>query len=206
MRKICLEFLAILIVVFMVSLAALSCHNPIIPSSPVNSDLINYRSFFLSAENIGLDTFTRGTIFVIGDIEKEGERRVQISAWLEIDSTDWGGVGFYIPQGWDITQITSDYPQENPEPETYITTLHTEADRPFDTGVHVGATKYGAPELQGGKGNLIIELAPESSEQELPENFQTLIGVGSEYDYVMNPIHETFEVPLNIDYRTVRDP
>jgi hypothetical protein len=106
-----------------------------------------------------------------------------------------------VPQGWEIIHIASDYPQGNPEPETYITTLHTEADKPFDTMICVGATKYGAPKLQGGKGNVIIELAPESPEQELPDNFQTLIGVGSKYDYIIGPVHEIFEVPLHTDYR-----
>jgi hypothetical protein len=196
-----IKYLSLLVVVFVVGLAALSCRQSPMPSSPVNNDLINYRSFFVSAESVDLDTFTRGTIFVRGDKEKPEERRVQISAWVEIDAADWGGVSFSIPQGWKVTHIASDYPRGNPEPETYTGILQTESEHvQYHRIVEVGCTRHGAAEPQGGKGNLIIELAPESPEQELPENLEILIGAGSEDDYILNPVHETFEVPLNIDY------
>jgi hypothetical protein len=202
MKKISLKYLPMLVIVFLISLTVLSCHNPIIPSYSSNNDVINYREFYLSAENVSLDTFTRGTIFVRGDIEKPEERRVQIAAWVEIDTADWGGVSFNIPQGWEVTHIASDYPQGNPKPETYTSTLRTESENvKYHRIVEIGCTRHGAAKPQGGKGNLIIELAPESPEQELPENVEILIGVGSKDDYILNPVHETFEVLLNIDYR-----
>jgi len=189
--------------ILLFSLMLVSCHNPIIPGYSSNNDVINYKEFYLSAANVSLDTCVRGTIFVRGDMEKPEDRRVQITAWVEIDAADWGGIGFGIPQGWEVTGITSDYPQGNPKPESYITTLHTASDEAFDTFVHIGATKYGAPEVQGGEGSVIIELVPKDKKQELPESFKTIIGIGSKYDYIFHPVYETYEVPLHTDYHDV---
>jgi hypothetical protein len=199
------SLIVLLVIVTVISLAALSCHNPITPSYSSNKDVINYRDFYLSAENVSLTTMTGGTIFVRGDTEKPEERMVQITAWMEIDPADWGGVSFSIPQGWKVENIASDYPQGNPKPEEYITVIQTAANRTFNKVIHVGTTKLGAPKELGGNGNLIIELAPESGKEELGENFQTIIAVGSKYDYIINPVHETYEVPLNTDYHKLKD-
>ena len=203
MKKISLKHLPILIIVFLVSLTALSCHSPIIPTPASNNDVLSYKEFYLSAENVSLVTKVGGTVYIKGAIEKPEDRRVQISAWMEIDSNDWGGIGFGFPQGWEITGITSDYPQGNPKPESYIGTMSRAPGEEIVTYINIGNTKYGAPEVQGGKGSIIIELAPKEKTQEFPENFQIVIGIGSKYDYIVHPVHETYEVPLNSDYHDV---
>jgi len=203
MKEFSLKYPPILIAVILVVLTVVSCHNPIIPTPASNNDVINYQEFYLSVENVSLETRVCGTIYIKGDIEKSEDRRVQISAWMEIDNDDWGGIGFGLPQGWEITSITSDYPQGNPKPESYITTMSTASHEEIVTFISIGATKYGAPEVQGGKGSLVIELAPEEKTQELPENFKMIIGIGSKYDYIVHPVHETYEVPLNTDYHDV---
>jgi hypothetical protein len=202
MKRTWLRIFMILAAVLPIGLTGSSCHNPVIPSYPVNNDLINYESFSLSAEEVGLKTATGGTIFVRGDKEKSEDRRIEISAWVEIDAADWGGVSFNIPRGWEVTHVASDYPQGNSKPETYATVLQTESPKEkYNRIVEIGNTRHGAAAPQGGKGNLIIELAPKSSKQALPENIEVLIGVGSKDDYILNPVGETIEVPLNTDYR-----
>jgi hypothetical protein len=201
MKRINLKYLSVLVIIFLIGLIALSCHNPTIPSPSSNNDVINYKDFFLSAEKVNLNTLTRGTIFVRGDIKKPEAVRILISAWVEIDTADWGGVSFNIPQGWEVNSIISDYPQGNSKPENYIATLQTESpNEQYQRIIEIGCTRHGAAEPQGGEGNVLIELAPKSSE--LPENFETIIGVGSENDYILNPVHDTIQVPLNIDYHT----
>ncbi|MDD5038733.1 MAG: hypothetical protein PHN78_05390 [Dehalococcoidales bacterium] len=203
MKKISLKHLPILIIVSLVSLIASSCHSPIVLTPASNNDVISYKEFYLSAENVSLSTKVRGTIYIKGDMEKTEDRRVQISAWMEIDSNDWGGIGFSFPQGWEITGITSDYPQGNPKPESYIGTMSRAPGDEIVTYINIGNTKYGAPDVKGGKGSIIIELAPEEKKPELPENFHVVIGIGSKYDYILHPIYETYEVPMSTDYHNV---
>lgn len=198
MKRISLKYFSIMIAVILISLTASSCHHSQTPTSPVNNDLINFKDFSVSAEIVGLSTFVRGTVFVKGTEDKPGEHHVQIAAWTEIDEMDWGGISFYIPRGWEVTDITSDYPQGSPKPEEYIGIWHTEAEEEnFNTFVEIGHTKFRPGLNQGGKGNLIIELAPILTKQELPEILEIRIGAGSKGEYTVNPVVETISIPLN---------
>jgi hypothetical protein len=201
-----LIYLSILIVVSFIGLTVLSCNRPVEYSSPANQDLANFKDFSVNAGSVGLNTNVRGTIFVKGNnSDRINECTVQIIALIEIDDEDWGGVSFYIPDGWRITGISSDYPRGNPVPEAYTSSWHTAADMDFPTFVEIGHTKFRSDLNQGGTGSLIIELAPVHTTRELPENLKIKIGVGSKGEVILNPVVETIQVPLNADYRTVRD-
>jgi hypothetical protein len=198
MKRISWKYITALVIVLVISLMALSCTSPVTPSSHVNNDTISYRDFSLRAESVNLDTLTRGTIFVRGNKEKSGERRVQISAWVEIDAADWGGVSFSIPLGWEVPSIVSDYPQGNPKPETYTSMLQTESKlETYNRIVEIGCTIHGAAKPQGGQGNVIIELVPKSAKQDIGENLEILIGVGSANGYILGPVHAVIQVPLH---------
>lgn len=184
---------------------AVSCRSAGKPAASTNGDVLNYQDFFLSAEEVGLTTFTRGTAFVRGDRDNPEEMRVQIAARVEIDTADFGGVSFNIPQGWKAETVVSDYPQGNPNPEIYTVTLQT-ADETvtWPVIVEVGRTSHGAGagNPQGGTGNLIIELSPAVSGGELPEDIDILIAAGSREPSTVDAVHETFSVPLHPNNRT----
>jgi hypothetical protein len=106
-------------------LAALACHTPIMPGYSANKDVLYFRDFALSTESVNLTTSARGAIFVKEDRDNKDARQIQISARVEIDPRDWGGVAFYAPAGWKFSHIASDYPQGSSTPERYITVFNS---------------------------------------------------------------------------------
>jgi hypothetical protein len=188
----------VLPVLLILGLLAISCGGQDLLSVTVsNDDLIASQDFSLSADSVNLTTSVLGTVFVEGDAAKPEERRVTIIASVEIDPRDWGGVGFYIDQAaWDVTNFTSDYPQGSPDPDEWAQ-LWTKAVDPrgFEKMITIGKALY--PDTSGGgTGNVIIELAPFPGE-DLPENFEMTIGIGSKGDHILNPVDEDISVPVN---------
>jgi hypothetical protein len=198
MRHCGLKYLLALALVPVMAIAAASCGQTASTPASVNEDTIAYREFSLDTESVGLETRTSGTIFVKGDAAEEGDRRVVISARVEIDPADWGGVSFNIPVGWEVSSVTSDYPQGNPHPENYTSTLYTGSTQgEYQRIVEVGNTRHGAAEPQGGVGSVIIELVPMPGNQDLGASLGILIGVGSSEGYIVDPVHDIFPVSLN---------
>jgi hypothetical protein len=192
-----LKYLLALALVPVMAIAAASCGSSRVAISPVNDDVISYRDFSLNAASVGLSTMTEGTIFVRGSEEKAGERRVQISAQVEIDPADWGGVSFNIPVGWEVSSVTSDYPQGNPHPENYTSVLYTgSTEGQYQRIVEIGNTKHGADEPQGGIGSVIIELVPMSDNKDIGESLEIGIAVGSAEGYIMGPVNDVFTISL----------
>ncbi len=195
-----LNYLLAGIGILMVVGGSISCRSAGIPSTSTNSDVLSYRGFYLSAEEVGLTTFTQGTVFVRGDRDNPEEMRVQIVARVEIDTEDFGGVSFNIPQGWKVATVVSDYPQGNPAPEIYTVSLQT-ADETvtWPVIVEVGRTSHiaGQANPQGGTGTLIIELSPALSGRELPEDIDILIAAGSKIPSTVDAVHMTLSIPLN---------
>jgi hypothetical protein len=197
-----MRYLSILLGFVLLSLTALSCIQRTLPSSPVNNDVLNFKDFYLTAESVKLNTNVKGTIFVKRNGENADKKHIQISARVEIDPRDWGGVSFYFPQGWNVSGITSDYPQGNPGPERYTTTLSSGGEARL---VYIGNSKMSASS-NGGEGDIIIDLDPVSTNKDLPEDLVITVGVGSEGEVVVNPVSQKIMVPLNIDYRTPSRP
>jgi hypothetical protein len=197
-----LKYVAIFLVLTLFGLISISCRGASSnPPYQVNTELINFKDFFISAESINLGTSVRGTIFVKGDIKNPKERIIQIAAWVEVDPNDWGGVGFYIDHPWKVTSVSTDFPQGNTKPEQQFR-IFTSGDPSAPLYLTIGNSKDSPSNGRGGKGSVIMELGPISSEQNLPENLEMTVGVGSKGENIQNPVSETIMVPLNVDYRT----
>jgi hypothetical protein len=194
------KHLAVFILMLLLFISALSCAGSN-DDVYANVNVINYRDFYLSAESVGLTSSIRGTIFIKGDLNKPNVRHAQISAWIEIDPTDWGGVEFYLKEGsgWKVTSVTTDYPQGYPRPEKETVIFTDDWHRSVQIGNQHSYIPWG--NNAGGKGSLIMELEPDLTKNDLPEDFTLGISIGSKYDYFRGPVHETFHVPLNVDYR-----
>ncbi|HSW58861.1 MAG TPA: hypothetical protein VLH15_10685 [Dehalococcoidales bacterium] len=193
---------SIIITGLLILFAAMSCSNTQSSNSRVNSSVINFRHFDLNAQTVGLRTSAKGTIFVEGDIKKSDKRSVKILASIEIDPDDWGGVTFYTPQEWKVTNFDTDYPQGNPHPEKYASIWNEGG----STKAMICISTYlRTPQTGGGGGNVILQLEPASQEQKLPENLEIGVGIGSKGDKsgggIVGPISIIISIPLHIDYR-----
>jgi hypothetical protein len=175
-----------------------------IPDVYVNEDVINYQDFSISAESYGLDSFITGTIFIRGNRDKPETQYAQICATLELDPDDIGGIILIFPAVWYVTVITSDYPQGYPEPEHEIL-----AWRAYDSiygwcarieiGRRAGRWETG---IQGGKGNILIELKQQPSYDTVPDHFEVFIGVGNRDDIFLYPANTTISIPFNTVTKT----
>jgi hypothetical protein len=191
------KYMAVLALVAVMAITATSCGNADSTPARVNIDVIAYQEFAIDAKSVGQETSAAGTIFVKGNPDKVNDRSAVITAQVKIDPADWAGIGFSIPQGWEVTAITSDYPQGNLTPNSYISTLYTGSEvQPYKRIIEIGNTRHGAALPQGGTGNVIIELSPDSGNQDLGEYLAISIAVGSTEDYIVGPVHEVFPVSL----------
>ena len=73
-------------------------------NTPINQNLLQVKNF-----NISTDLATDNTS-AVGDIyfQKSADHiTVTILASINIGANDWAGVSFYIPKGWEISNILS---------------------------------------------------------------------------------------------------
>lgn len=191
-----IEYLLILILLAAV-LMLFACSNSSINTfKNVNAELIDHQSFFITAQDISLDSFVRGTVFVYRDLNDQKNRQVRIISWVEVDPEDWGGVSFNIPDGWQITRISSDYPQGKSEPERYVTVLETKAETDYSTVITVGRSENSNKIIGAGQGNILIELALDPSIISPPDNLEIKIGVGSKNGFTLNPVFKSIALSL----------
>jgi len=181
------------------------CKNPGISNKSddtiVNDSIIKTSGFNISSSSTELNTSAKGTVFakgINGNVEN-----IQIIALIEIDYNDWGGVTFYIPDDWNISSITSSFPENESQknPGDYISTLTT-ADSKYELNkmIEIGKNRNYIP-MGGGMGTVVIDLSLEDVEDK-PETFNMVIGVGSdETDGVMidNPDSISIELSLSSD-------
>jgi len=85
-----------------------ACNKEASTSYTVNPDIVSSRSFSLQAEQAGLSTSAKGSLFMQGNTEG---REITLTASVEIDEKDSYGISFYFGEGWNISEIYSDYPQ-----------------------------------------------------------------------------------------------
>ncbi len=190
------KYLSILISLTAVLLVFACNNNSINTFKNVNAELIDYQSFFITAQDIGLDSFVRGTIFVYGDVNEQKNRQVRIIGWVEVDPEDWGGVSFNISDGWQITSISSDYPQDEYDPERYVTVLETKAETDYPTVITIGRSENSNKIIGTGQGNILIELALSPSIITPPDNLEIKIGVGSKNGLTLNPVFKSITLSL----------
>ena len=144
----------------------------------VNEDVIQIKNFSINSESSDVNTWAKGTIFVKG--AGGVPEHVQIVAFIEIDPGDWGGVSFDIPKGWEISGITSSYPENNTQtPADYVSTwTTTDPDYGWNKRIEVGIDR-GFTQTKGGSGTVVIELVSGDSASR-PDTAGILIAVGSD--------------------------
>jgi hypothetical protein len=185
------KFLVTTMIVFL-SLAGFSCSNNNVSTINTNEGVINSKDFYVSSNSTALKTSARGTIFVEKD--KSNNYKAQIVAWVEVDPMDWGGVEFDIPFGWEITNITSSYPNSSNNIDKFET--FDQVSSKWNQFVDIGrAWNYDVPS-GGGNGSVIIELAAYPKGQKPSKALKIMAGVGSNGSQFLYPDYETIEVPI----------
>ncbi|EHQ35229.1 hypothetical protein [Methanoplanus limicola] len=164
-----------------------------------NENIILIRGFSVNSESAGINTSAKGTVFIRGS---EGvPENVQIVAGVEIDPGDWGGVAFYIPDGWHISGITSSFPENKSgamPPEYYVSAWTTAGTGyNWSTMVEVGRDRTFTP-VGGGTGTVLIDLVPvENSESVNAKAPGILVSVGSdEKDGINICGTDSIEIPV----------
>lgn len=166
----------------------------------VNDNIIHTKGFDVSSDSSEMNTSAKGTVYIKGS-EKIPEK-VQIVVLIEIDPNDWGGVVFYVPDGWSVSGITSSYPENEIQtiPMDYVATWTTaDMKSEWKTMIEVGRDRSYIP-TGGGTGTVVIDLIPNKNVMQRPETFTTMVSVGSdERDGVkiVGTDSITVEIPLS---------
>ncbi|WFA82647.1 hypothetical protein [Paenibacillus amylolyticus] len=146
----------------------------------VNGNIIQVKNFDLDAKSTNLKTMTQGSIFV--ESENQHIDHIKIVAHVEIDSADWGGVAFYIPDQWSVSSITSSYPehQSKLKPAEYVSTwMDSSDDSSWRTMIEIGRERNYIAN-GGGTGTIVIELSPDKKGESPSNSLKIGIEVGSE--------------------------
>ena len=154
----------------------------------INPNIISSQNFEVSATSHNLTTSAQGTVFVKDD------RSLQIVSSFVIDSNDWGGLAFYIPKGWSVSNIFTSYPEQHQD----IIPIHIwhSTNGRWDAMIEVGRNRdYKA--TKGGIGTIIIDLNPPThvtTENEVLINVE----VGSSYEDGVKVMGIDFiEIPIS---------
>lgn len=154
----------------------------------VNPNIITSQNFEVSATSNNLTTSAQGTIFVKDD------RSLQIVSSFVIDSNDWGGLAFYIPNGWRISNIFTSYPEQQKD----VTPIHIwhSTNGLWDAMIEVGRNReYKA--TKGGSGTIIIDLTPPSHASSVNEVLIN-VEVGSSNEEGVKKMGTDFiEIPIS---------
>lgn len=173
------QYIAILVLVcLLIPLSA--CKNSSRNEIRVNKNIILQRGFNISSDSTELNTSAKGTVF-IKEVEGNPEE-VQIVASIEIDTNDWGGVTFYIANDWNISNITSSYPENESQviPADYINTWTTSDPEPeWSKRIEIGRDRNYVPTI-GGTGTIVIDLFLDKELAPKPETFNIMVAVGSD--------------------------
>ena len=137
------------IIVFVVQMNKIESNEQTAPL--INPNIISSQNFEVSATSHNLTTSAQGTVFVKDD------RSLQIVSSFVIDSNDWGGLAFYIPNGWSISNIITSYPDQQKDVNP-VHIWHTTNGK-WDAMIEVGRNRE-YKTTKGGIGTIIIDLTP----------------------------------------------
>jgi len=190
--------LALCLTVLLTCLGALACDDKSSAAQySINPDITGYQQFSIDIGSVGLETRVHGSVFTIGSRDRPADLRLRIVAWVEIDPDDWAGVELLVPQGWEVSQVVSDYPQGKLDPDEYVAVWQTgDTDGEWHMFIDIGYSKYLTNLAGGGQGSVSIELKPISTGQELPDSIDILIGAGSQGDTAQHPCYQRITVAL----------
>lgn len=182
---------------FLSCLLLISCKKSDVTAFPgYNQEVIYYKDFMVSAEIEGLNSRVQGTVFVLKDPNNAKIRNLKIPFGVDIDPADQGGISIIFPTTWKVANLYSDFPQGHPNPENYISTSSLEYPPLSKTTIRIGLA-FGETPGGGGKGNVLAELAPVSSETEPPQDIKITIGVGGKNNSI-DLVTKTLTIPLDI--------
>ncbi|RKP47900.1 hypothetical protein D7Z26_22055 [Cohnella endophytica] len=192
--------LAVLIIIVTVVIFQLSSRQEkSFRDTTVNEKVIQTKSFHVNSASTDLKTSAKGTVYVRGDNGKA--EHIQIVAWIEIDSDDWGGVAFYIPDKWHVSNIISSYPDNGTrlKPADYVSTWTTASGHSeWRTMIEVGRDRSYKP-TGGGTGTVMIDIIPDENGPHHPEVSKIGVEVGSnekEGQKMMGT--DSIEIPLSL--------
>ena len=148
----------------------------------VNENIIKSIDFSVSTESTNMNTSAKGTIFIRGT--EQIPESIQIVTYVDIDQDDWGGVIIYIPKKWNVSSITSSYPENKHEadaiPKDHVAKFNTKSEK-YDwySYIEIG-TEYSYIPTGGGTGTVIIELVADKDEEiSETDKFNITVSVGS---------------------------
>ncbi|GKX29647.1 hypothetical protein SH1V18_21270 [Vallitalea longa] len=148
----------------------------------VNENIIKSVDFSVRTESTNMNTSAKGTIFIRGT--EQIPESIQIVTYVDIDPDDWGGVIIYIPKKWNVSSITSSYPENKHEaeaiPKDHVAKFNTKSEK-YDwySYIEIG-TEYSYIPTGGGTGTVIIELVADKDEEiSETDKFNITVSVGS---------------------------
>ncbi|WP_202080437.1 hypothetical protein [Caldalkalibacillus salinus] len=151
----------------------ISIKENLVHDTAVNEKVDQIRDFSVNTDSTDLNTSVKGTVFIRGE---EGiPEHVQIVASIEIDPNDWGGVAFYVPDKWYISNIKSSFTanETQSKPRDYVSTWTTE-EHERNAFIEVGR------DTGGGTGTLVIDIVPDQNVINPSETFNISVSVGSD--------------------------
>jgi hypothetical protein len=166
----------------------------------VNEKIVQAKSFSVNSDSTDLNTSAKGTVFIRGD---EGMvEYIQIVASIEIDPNDWGGVAFYIPDKWYISNIISSYPENETQsiPADYVATVTNVESNSHEwrAWIEVGTDHSWRP-TGGGTGTVVIDIVPDQNAIQPSETFNIGVAVGSDERNGIKVSHpDSIKVPISL--------
>lgn len=164
----------------------------------VNQDIIQIKEFAISTELPDYNTVAKGNVYIQN---VQGQMKATITAAVVIGEDDWGGVSFYIPKGWNISNVLSSYPDESNKGKaddnaSVWNTKDSEAQ--WVSFVEIGRNPERLPSpTGGGTGTVVIEVIS-NKDVSTPDKFSLLVSVGSEFRDG-NPVVGTEQTMIEID-------
>lgn len=159
----------------------------------INENIVHIQSFDISSNAEDIQTSVNGTIFV----ERNEEfPTIQIIASVDIDSTDWGGITFYIPKNWYVSNIMSSYPEstESKIPKDNIVILTTgKPDYEYNTMIQIGRQHENTTN-NGGSGTVVFDIVPGNEKLQSEDLVNIMISLGTDDDNISGT--DWIEIPV----------
>lgn len=169
-----------------------------------NQKIIQFKDFRVNSESTELGTSVRGTVFL--SREEGVAEHAQIVAMIEIDPKDWGGVEIQLTDQWNISSITSSYPEEKkdktPVDYTSVWTTGGETEHGWNKRIEIGRDTTLWTPTGGGKGTIVIELDINEENKSTSEEFSMTVGVGSKEKDGIKSVHpdwKLIEIPMHVE-------
>ncbi|WP_139192876.1 hypothetical protein [Anaerobacillus arseniciselenatis] len=164
-----------------------------------NKNIVEIKDFHVKSDSTELETSARGTVFLSGE-KGEVPELAQIVVFVEVDPDDWGGVVIHLSDQWNITSITSSFPNDNNNSPSVWTTADT-PDHGWNKFIEIGRDRTRYSPTGGGKGTVIIELEINKDTLSTSDVLRMGVAVGSkEKDGVRiaNPDSKDIGIPISI--------